>query len=60
MIQDHNRKHGRGPEIVGADAGYDAGEFLIRVEKEGITPHVAMTSHDSSRPASGLCDCSSH
>ncbi|EMI57095.1 IS5 family transposase [Rhodopirellula sallentina] len=46
MVADYKRKQGRVPKTVGADAGYDAGEFLIRLEKEGITPHVAMTSKE--------------
>ena len=56
MIQDYKRKHGRGPKTVGADAGYDAGEFLIRLEKEEVTPHVAMTSKDPTDPSTARAD----
>jgi hypothetical protein len=30
MHQNYKKKHGRVPQTVGADAGYDAGEFLLR------------------------------
>lgn len=56
LIQDYKRKHGRGPKTVGADAGYDAGEFLIRLEKENITPHVAMTSQEPTDPSTARAD----
>jgi hypothetical protein len=51
MLQNYTKKHGRVPQIVGADEGYDAGEFLLRLEKEEVTPHVAMTSHEPADPS---------
>lgn len=56
MIQDYKKKHGRGPKTVGADAGYDAGEFLVRLEQEEITPHVAMTSQQPTDPSTARAD----
>jgi hypothetical protein len=56
MLQDYKRKRGRGPQTLGADAGYDAGEFLIRLEQEGITPHVAMTSYKPADPSTARAD----
>jgi hypothetical protein len=50
MLQNYKKKHGRVPQTVGADAGYDAGKYLLRLEKEEITPHVAMTSHEPADP----------
>lgn len=32
------------PKTVGADAGYDSGEFLLALEQRLIEPHIAMTS----------------
>jgi hypothetical protein len=49
-------ERGRGPQTLGADAGYDAGEFLIRLEQEGITPHVAMTSYKPADPSTARAD----
>jgi transposase len=56
MIRDYKQKHGRGPKTVGADAGYDAGEFLIELEQEEIIPHVAMTSTSPADPATARAD----
>jgi hypothetical protein len=36
------RRHGLSPATLGADAGYDDGDFFLELEKAGITPHVAM------------------
>jgi transposase len=44
MIDRHRAKHGRDPQTLGTDAGYDSGPFLLAVEERGIEPHVAMTS----------------
>ncbi|GAB5441539.1 MAG: IS5 family transposase [Fuerstiella sp.] len=51
MLREFKRKHGRSPQTVGADAGYDAGEFLIALEQADITPHVAMTSTQPADPS---------
>lgn len=56
MIRNYKQKHGRGPKTVGADAGYDAGEFLIELEQEEIIPHVAMTSTSPADPATARAD----
>jgi transposase len=56
MIRKYKQKHGRGPKTVGADAGYDAGEFLIELEKEEIIPHVAMTSTCPADPTTTRAD----
>ena len=42
MLKRFKRRHGLSPATLGADAGYDDGEFLRELEKAGITPHVAM------------------
>jgi hypothetical protein len=44
MLDRYTSKHGRGPKTVGADAGYDSGEFLLALEERVIEPHIAMTS----------------
>ncbi len=56
MIQGYKKKHGRGPQTVGADAGYDAGEFLLRLEREEVIPHVAMTSTEPGDPSTARAD----
>ena len=42
MRRRYRRRHGLSPATLGADAGYDDGEFPRELEKPGITPHVAM------------------
>jgi transposase len=42
MLRRFRRRHGLSPATLGADAGYDDGEFLRELERAGITPHVAM------------------
>lgn len=42
MLKRFKRRHGLSPATLGADAGYDDGEFLLKLEESGITPHVAM------------------
>lgn len=44
MLDRYSSKHGRRPKTVGADAGYDSGEFLLALEERQIEPHIAMTS----------------
>jgi transposase len=44
MLDRYRKKHGRAPKTLGADAGYDSGEFLMALEQREIEPHVAMTS----------------
>ncbi|MCC6426242.1 MAG: IS5 family transposase [Phycisphaerales bacterium] len=42
MLRHVERRHGLVPRTLGADAGYKAGEFLVRVEAHGSTPHVPV------------------
>lgn len=42
MLRRFKRRHGLSPATLGADAGYDDGDFFLELEKAGITPHVAM------------------
>ncbi len=56
MLREYKKKHGRSPKTIGADAGYDAGEFLIRLEQENVTPHVAMTSNEPADPLAARAD----
>ncbi len=43
LMLDHVRaRHRLVPNIVAADAGYCAGEFLCALEARGITPHAAL------------------
>lgn len=56
MIDRYKTRHGHGPKTVGADAGYDAGEFLIALEQRRIEPHVAMTSTEPADPETAKAD----
>lgn len=42
MLRHVERRHGLVPRTVGADAGYKAGEFLVKIEEHGGTPHVPI------------------
>ena len=42
MVEDYKLFVGRFPSTLGADKGYDSGEFLLDLEQRGIDPHVAM------------------
>jgi len=42
MLRHVEGRHGLVPRTVGLDAGYKAGEFLLRVEGHGSTPHVPI------------------
>jgi len=45
LVRRFRRRHGLQPKTLGGDAGYQAGAFLQRVEKElEITPHVPITA----------------
>lgn len=56
MIDRYTSKHGRGPQTVGADAGYDSGPFLLALEARQIEPHVAMTSTEPANLATARGD----
>ena len=42
MVDELGSKHGKRPKTVGADKGYDSGEFLLELEKRTIEPHVPL------------------
>lgn len=44
LIDEAQERHGVKPKTVGADKGYDSGEFFEELEKRKIEPHGAMTS----------------
>lgn len=44
MLGRVKRRLGIEPATLGADRGYDAGEFLVSLETRGIEPHVACRS----------------
>lgn len=44
MLDHLERRHGVRPATLGADKGYDAGPFLVELEKRWIEPHVAIKS----------------
>ncbi len=56
MLDRYREKHGRAPNTLGADAGYDSGEFLRQLETRGIEPHVAMTSTAPANPETARGD----
>ena len=42
MVDELKSKHGKKPKAVGADKGYDSGEFLLELERRSIEPHVPL------------------
>ena len=56
MINHYQSQHGRVPGTLGADAGYDSGDFLLALEDQGIEPHVAMTQTAPADPATCRSD----
>jgi transposase len=44
MLDHVERRHGVRPATLGADKGYDAGPFLLELERRWIEPHVAIKS----------------
>lgn len=44
MLDHLERRHGVRPATLGADKGYDAGPFLMELERRWIEPHVAIKS----------------
>ena len=44
MLDHLKRRHGVRPSTLGADKGYDAGRFILELEKRWIEPHVAIKS----------------
>jgi transposase len=51
MLRHVERRHGVKPQTLGADKGYEAGEFLRTAEVElGITPHVPLSAERVTSP----------
>lgn len=44
MLDELEDRHGVRPSTLGADKGYDAGPFILELEKRWIDPHVAIRS----------------
>lgn len=45
LLRRFRRRHGRRPQTLGADRGYEAGTFLHQVESAlGVTPHVPLSA----------------
>lgn len=44
MLDRVKRKLGLEPATLGADKGYDAGDFLVALDERGIEPHMACKS----------------
>ena len=42
MVDDLVSRHGKTPETLGADEGYDSGEFFLELEKRSVEPHVPL------------------
>ena len=41
MLEQYEKQTGHRPKTIGADKGYDSGEFLQTLESRGIEPHIA-------------------
>ena len=50
MLDRFHEKYAQRPKTLGADAGYDAGEFLIDLESRNVQPHVAMRKNEPADP----------
>ena len=42
MVDELKSKRGKTPKTLGADKGYDSGEFFLELEKRSIEPHVPL------------------
>ena len=42
MLDQYDSQHGRRPRTIGADKGYDGGEFLQTLETRKVEPHIAI------------------
>ena len=42
MVDALKARHGRTPKTLGADKGFDSGEFLLELEQRSIEPHVPL------------------
>ena len=54
MVDELEAKHGKKPKTLGADKGYDSGEFLLELEKRSIEPHVPLVK--APRDPKGVAD----
>ena len=54
MVDALTAAHGKTPKTLGADKGYDAGEFFLGVEKRSVVPHVPLVGEP--RDPEGLAD----
>ncbi len=54
MVDELKAKHGRKPTTLGADKGYDSGEFYMELEKRSIGPHVPLVKEPRD-PADVAC-----
>lgn len=54
MVDGLEAKHGKKPETLGADKGYDSGEFFLELEKRSIEPHVPLVKEP--REPEGVAD----
>ena len=51
MLRRFRRRHRRKPQTLGADKGYEAGQFLHEVEADfGVTPHVPLSAQGVTTP----------
>jgi len=49
MIDDLQATHGKKPKTVGADKGYDSGDFFQELEARQIEPHVPLVKAPTAR-----------
>ena len=54
MVDELEATHGKKPKTLGADKGYDSGEFLLELEKRSIEPHVPLVQ--APRDPKGVAD----
>ena len=54
MVDELQAKHGRKPKTLGADKGYDSGEFYRELEQRSIEPHVPLVKEPRD-PAEVAC-----
>ena len=54
MVDELQAKHGKTPTTLGADKGYDSGEFYRELEQRSIEPHVPLVQEPRD-PAEVAC-----
>ena len=54
MVDELKATHGKTPRTVGADKGYDSGEFFLELEKRSVEPHVPLVK--APRDPAGVAD----